>query len=391
MSLCSIFSFNQSSSSSGDGSGDCWDDLAKSLSISEPQHHDVTVLESDGNTQLGFRLNLVKLPPELMGNGNKDVFACAYATPAHDHDREKVKRNNNIHSIAEEVLDDEHLRRHMKDVVQASLDPMFSLHQNGTVVMANDSAVHLFGYSRDELVGKDIASICPTAREVQNILNFMHAPSMNKQQITTAMDKRGKNLSIELGLSLNQSLAGSKEPIYFVHMKDLTALEEKKSEIELKDNICQAMINASFDSMFGIDQRGKIIVVNEAACHAFGYTQEEFLDKNISMVCNEHDGINHDKYLHHYIRTGEKRVIGKKRPLVARRKDGTEFHIELGVSEVKLSNGESMFCGYVKDRTQERLDKKMLRRKEAVIQDEFFHVEPDDARGAMKGLTRCTH
>ena len=43
-----------------------------------------------------------------------------------------------------------------------------------------------------------------------------------------------------------------------------------------------------------------------------------------------------------------------------------------------------MFCGYVRDRTQEQLDKQMLRRKEAVIQDQFFQVEPKDARGAMK-------
>ena len=69
---------------------------------------------------------------------------------------------------------------------------------------------------------------------------------------------------------------------------------------------------------------------------------------------------------------------------MARRKDGTEFHVELGVSEVKLSNGEIYFCGYVRDMTQERLGKQMLCRKEAVIQDKFFQVKPGDARGTMK-------
>ena len=78
---------------------------------------------------------------------------------------------------------------------------------------------------------------------------------------------------------------------------------------------------------------------------------------------------------------------------MARRKDGTEFHIELGVSEVLLKDGEKMFCGYVRDRTQERLDKQMLRRKDAVIQDKFFNrmTEPGDARGALrKEVPRCT-
>jgi len=379
MNICSLFSFTQPSPT---GSGcDFWDDLAKSLSNSEPQSHDVVVMENDG--ELGFRIYLIKMPPELMGDGNKDVFACAYVTPAHDHVNGMEK--NSIQGIAEECTEeDEQLEKHTKDVVQASLDPMFSLYENGVIGVANAPAVHLFGYSHAELVGKNIASICPTAREVQNVLNFVNAPSINKQQTTTAIDKSGRKVSIKLGLSLNQTFAGSEDPVYFAHMKDLTTLEEQKSQIDHKDTLCQAMINASFDPMFGIDQRGKIIVVNKAACQAFGYAQEEFLDNNISMICNESDARAHGRYLHRYVRTGEKRVIGQKRSLVARRKDGTEFPIELGVSEVCLSNGEKMFCGYVRDRTQEQLDKKMLRRKEAVIQDKFFQTEPKDARGAMK-------
>ena len=94
--------------------------------------------------------------------------------------------------------------------------------------------------------------------------------------------------------------------------------------------------------------------------------------------------MSHDTYLQRYLRTGKKRIIGKKRPLIARRKDGSEFDIELGVSEVKTSGGESMFCGYVRDRTQEILDKQHLRRKEAVIQGEFFQLDAKDARGALR-------
>ena len=65
---------------------------------------------------------------------------------------------------------------------------------------------------------------------------------------------------------------------------------------------------------------------------------------------------------------------------------------ELGVSEVDLSNGEKMFCGYVRDRTQERMDKQNLRRQEAVIKDKFFlSVDPADARGSQKRfISRCT-
>mmetsp|Transcript_22175 Transcript_22175/g.38008 ORF Transcript_22175/g.38008 Transcript_22175/m.38008 type:complete len:170 (+) Transcript_22175:179-688(+) len=89
MNICSLFSFTQSHAAIP-GSSDCWDDIAKSLSTSEPQYHDVVVMENDG--ELGFRINLVKLPADLLGEGNNDVFACAYVTPAHDHEHNNGKK-----------------------------------------------------------------------------------------------------------------------------------------------------------------------------------------------------------------------------------------------------------------------------------------------------------
>lgn len=387
MSICSLFSFVETCPYGASTSSSCWDDISNGMTNSDPQHHDVFILDNDG-TKLDFHLSIVKFPTDLLGEANRDVFACAYVMPSHDHERDiQRQKSGGMQSIAEEGTEqdnEEQLLRHMKDVVQASLDPMFAINENGNITVANDPAVQLFGYTRSELIGKDVTSICPMAREVQNILDFMHAPSINQQQIATAVNKAGTELSIELGLSLNQNFANSTKHVYFAHMKDLTELEKHKSEIEHKDNLCQAMINASFDPMFGIDQRGTIMVVNAAACQAFGYDRTEFIGNNIKMICNDRDAISHDKHLRRYVRSGEKRVIGKKRPLVAKRKDGTEFHIELGVSEVNLSNGEKMFCGYVRDRTQERLDKQNLRRKEAVIQDKFFQVKPEDARGAER-------
>ena len=172
--------------------------------------------------------------------------------------------------------------------------------------------------------------------------------------------------------------------MYFIYMKDLSILEEYKAQIQHKDTLCQAMINASFDPMFGIDQRGKIIVTNDAATNMFGYTKEEFIDHIISMICPPRDAKDHDKHLARYIRTGERRVIGRKRNLVARRKDGSEFHIELGVSEVMLSPGEKMFCGFVRDITQQKLDKQMLRRSEAIMSEKFFQQSPEESKDVVK-------
>ena len=83
------------------------------------------------------------------------------------------------------------------------------------------------------------------------------------------------------------------------------------------------MINSSFDAMFQINERGIIQMVNQAAVDHFGWTKEEFLGNNISMVCAGEHGKKHNQYLQRYIRTGEKRAMGKRRQVNAVRKDGT--------------------------------------------------------------------
>ncbi len=286
MSFCSLFSSTK---------GHCWDDLARNLQAGDPSSHDVSVIDEKDGSTLGFRVSLVKLSPEMMGDEgiNNEVFACAYVTPAHDHVHEKGDSTGRlgkmdsmdrcIHKIMEDVSD--HFERHMKDVVEACGDPMFCVLENGTIGMANAFGVHMFGYSLEELVTMNISSICPVVRDIQKIAQCMNGSAMkHHEQKTRALHKSGRVFNVELCLSLNNSFAGSEEPVYFAHFKDLSAFEDHKTELAHKDNLCQAMCNSSFDPMFSIDQNGTILVVNDAACSMFGYTREEFINSNISMM-----------------------------------------------------------------------------------------------------------
>jgi PAS domain S-box-containing protein len=377
MSFCSLFTFSNQSV-------DCWDELAKSLSTTTPSDHSVTV-QLDDNTSLDFLAYFVKLPRGMvlhLDGIEDDPFACVYIIPAPDVSEHGKSYESELINKLTEGADDHH-HKHMRDVVEASLDPMFSVFESGVIWMANDAAIQLFGYSNSELSGRNISEICEGAREEQKSLHDMNDTS-HKHLSVTAINRYGMDIPVDLSIRLMTSFDCTEEKVYFIHMKDCSILVEQQAQIKHKDDLCKAMINASFDPMFGIDQRGVIIVVNQAALSMFGYSEAEFIGHNISMICNEHDAKNHDIHIAKYVKTGVKRVVGRKRPLVARRKDGTNFHIELGVSEVNLSNGEKMFCGFVRDTTQQRLDREKLRRQEAVIGEQFFDLSPEDSNNTIK-------
>ena len=80
-----------------------------------------------------------------------------------------------------------------------------------------------------------------------------------------------------------------------------------------------------------------------------GYTKEELIGENVSIIVGGAHAENHGKYIERYLETGEKRAIGKKRKVTARRKDGSEMNIELGLSEIKImGSNERVFCAFLR-------------------------------------------
>jgi PAS domain S-box-containing protein len=80
----------------------------------------------------------------------------------------------------------------------------------------------------------------------------------------------------------------------------------------------------------------------------FGYQASEVIGRNISMLMPEPDRSHHDRYVKHYLKTGERRIIGIGRSVTAMRQDGSRFPVHLSVGEMEV-DGEKHFTGIVHD------------------------------------------
>jgi PAS domain S-box-containing protein len=112
----------------------------------------------------------------------------------------------------------------------------------------------------------------------------------------------------------------------------------------------RSVLESSPDAIITIDARGSIRSFSSAAQKLFGYSAGEVVGKNVKMLMPEPYCAAHDGYLERYARTGERRIIGIGRQVIARKKDGTEFPIELAVGEVK-SGQSHIFTGFIRDLT----------------------------------------
>jgi PAS domain S-box-containing protein len=130
---------------------------------------------------------------------------------------------------------------------------------------------------------------------------------------------------------------------------------EQRAEAELRDwqARMRAILETAVDGIITIDSRGHIESFNPAAERMFGYSAAEVLGRNVSLLMTSPNREEHDEYLRRYLHTGERRIIGIGREVIAQRKDGSTFPVDLSVSEV-FHDG-SLFMGIVRDVTEKKL------------------------------------
>ena len=133
----------------------------------------------------------------------------------------------------------------------------------------------------------------------------------------------------------------------------LTALEEAASHYK-------AVLETTVDAIITIDNQGIVQTFNSAAEKIFGYRAEEVIGNNVKMLMPAPYRSEHDGYIGRYLKTGVPKIIGIGRQVIGRRKDGTEFPMDLAVSEVSLKD-KRLFAGIVRDITErKRLEEQLV-------------------------------
>ena len=132
------------------------------------------------------------------------------------------------------------------------------------------------------------------------------------------------------------------------------------------------------DAMILIDEVGLILSFSTTAERLFGYTQDQVLGHNVSMLMPEPYRSEHDNYIARYHRTGERRIIGIGRVVLGKRKDGGTFPMELSVGEV-LMEGRRQFTGFVRDLTERQESDRRLHEAQA----ELLHISRLSEMGQM--------
>lgn len=147
------------------------------------------------------------------------------------------------------------------------------------------------------------------------------------------------------------------------------ARDAVQEELRESQERMRAILDTTVDAIVTADEKGTILSCNRAAEKLFGYTAAEMLNRNVSLLMPNPHRERHDAYMQRYLRTGQSRIIGVGREVVALRKDGARLPVDLALSDAMV-NGAHFFTAVIRDiGERKRLEAGMVAANEQVRQE----------------------
>lgn len=180
-------------------------------------------------------------------------------------------------------------------VIDAALDCIIMMDQDGLVVEFNPAAEQVFGYTREEAVGATLADLVIP----ENLRNAHHTGLMhylktgehavlNKRVEVPATNKAGDDLLVELAISPVE-FGGT--TFFSAYLRDITEAKAAEEQLRASEERFQSLFELSPDAIVVINSRGELLDANDLACQLSGYSKEEMLKKPaIDFVAPEHLG-----------------------------------------------------------------------------------------------------
>jgi PAS domain S-box-containing protein len=317
-------------------------------------------------------------------------------------------------------LAEEKLHSHVEAELLASEDKLHSCFEaasqailgvssSGRVSLVNRRTEEMFGYSRDELLGHDLEILLPERFRTAHITHrdgYFAEPrvrAMGAGMELAGRRKDGTEFPIEIGLSHVKTPEG---PLAFGMVSDISERKKAADELErvnielrhanaeliaTQDEL-RSYFEAASQAILGVSSDGHISLVNRRTEEMFGYTREELLGKELELLLPDRFRHVHVAHRDGYFAEPRVRAMGAGMELAGRRKDGTEFPIEIGLGHANTPEGPLAF-GMVSDISERKKAADDLKhvneelRRSVTEMEQFAHVASHDLQEPLRMVT----
>lgn len=227
----------------------------------------------------------------------------------------------------------DHTQAILASIVDCTEDAIFSTTLEGSITSWNNGAEKLFGFTCDEALGKQIAFILPAERmaEAETILERLTKGDSIDHFETERLRKDGTPVYISLTVSPLRDVYGNITGIAQI-ARDFT--KQRKSRETFK-----ALLESAPDAMVIVGHDGKIQMVNEQTEKLFLYKRTELVGNTVEILIPQRYTHNHPAHRKGFFSDPRVRGMGVDLELYGKRKDDTEFPVEISLSPLETEAG----------------------------------------------------
>ena len=287
-----------------------------------------------------------------------EIWIEANGVPQHQSDGSVVWHGFML-EITERKRAEEQARRWQRLFEQAE----FGLAHSGTnnvILEVNSSFARQRGYTRDELRGMPVFALCPP--EVHNELREkLEEIDRTGHLVFETVHRRKDGSCFPVLMEVDVIKDAKGEALSRVsYALDITELRRAQEEIKRNAEWLRSVIATTQDAVMSIDRQSRVVLFNPAAEKMFGYASHEIVGNKVNVLMAEPFNAEHDAYIERYERTKVPHVIGAVRKVMAKRKTGEQFPVEISVAEI-VTDPQVPYVAFIRDISENsRLQSQLL-------------------------------
>jgi hypothetical protein len=231
---------------------------------------------------------------------------------------------------------------HADALLEAAPEAILLVDAEGRIVLVNRRAEALFGYERGGLIGQPLEILLPVglrdvhARHRADFFAHPRTRPMGRGLELTARRRDGSEFPVEISLGYVET-AGGLQALAFV--TDTTERRRTEDALRRSEAWAHALLEASGEGIVIADREGRIVSANLKAEALFGYARGELEGQPLERLLPDRLQEVHRAHRARYFERPQARPMGRGLDLLARRKDGSEFPVEIALNHIEGESG----------------------------------------------------